>query len=72
MQSYRVIDARPHVVHASEQIVEAANPEAAAREALGLDLVRSGKKADLAARVYWTPAGGSMTMVRLYIKALDR
>jgi hypothetical protein len=63
--NYRVVDltredARP------EHTVRAKSPEAAAQEALGLTLVRSGRKNTLAAQVYWQPAGEPLTMVRLY------
>jgi hypothetical protein len=44
------------------------SPEAAARDALGIQVVRSGAKRDLVAKVYWQPLGQPLTMVRLYAK----
>ena len=55
-RSFRVVDLR------------ARSPEEAAREALGIELVRSGAKRDIAAKVYWQPVGQPLTMVRLYSK----
>ena len=66
---FQVIDLRPETIVPPVE-VEAASPEAAAREVLGLDVVyRSGHRRDLVARVYWQSVGGK-TMVRLYRQAL--
>lgn len=66
-QSYRVIDLRPDAQSADAIIVDSAkSPESAAREALGLDLVRSGAKKDLVAQVYWQLNAEAKNMVRLY------
>lgn len=66
-QSYRVIDLRPEAQGADAIVVDSArSPESAAREALGLDLVRSGAKKDLVAQVYWQLGPDAKNMVRLY------
>lgn len=44
------------------------SPEAAVRDVLGIQVVRSGAKRDLVAKVYWQPLGQPLTMVRLYAK----
>lgn len=67
--SYRVVDARSDKPISTEAIVQTFSPEAAAKSALGLDLVRSGRKLDLAARVYWQNAGQPLSLVRLYLRA---
>ena len=70
---YRVIDLRTGVDGPHQIIVEGENtPERAAKKALDLDLVRSGSKRDLTARVYWQVSGQPTNMVRLYTKAGDR
>lgn len=67
--SYRVIDLRAEVIDASGHVVDGVNsPEAAAREVLQMDVVRSGARKDLVARVYWQTMGSPMNMVRLYRK----
>ena len=70
---YRVIDLRPDTPRAEQQsltrefiIEEAKSPEAAAHDALGLELVRSGSKKDLVAQVYWQLTPDATNMVRLY------
>lgn len=65
---YRVVDARGQTI-AGEHTVSANTPEAAARQALGMDLVRSGRKADLVARIYWQLNDEPKNMVRLYSRA---
>jgi hypothetical protein len=68
--SYRVIDLRAEIINATGHIVDGVNsPEAAAREVLQIDVIRSGARTDLVARVYWQPMGSPMNMVRLYRKA---
>lgn len=64
--SYRVVDRRPTAEGAQDIIIEGVkSPEAAAKDALGLDLVRSGSRKELVAQVYWTLGEGT-NMVRLY------
>ncbi len=71
--AYRVVDLRADPDNPEDLIVEGARtPEDAAREALGLKLIRSGSRRDLAARVYWQHSGQPMNMVRLYTKVTDR
>lgn len=70
---YRVVDLRNKIIDPNEVIIECTGlPEKAAKDALGIDLVRSGNRADLAARVYWQYPGEATNMVRLYTKAIDR
>lgn len=65
--SHRVVDLRPTAEPGAQTIVEGAkSPEAAAKQALGLDLVRSGSRKDLVAQVYWQLTPDSTNMVRLY------
>lgn len=67
--SYRVVDLRTDVIDAMDMIIEGVtSPEEAARKALDIDVVRSGARKDLVARVYWQTIGQPMTMVRLYRK----
>lgn len=67
--SYRVVDLRTDVIDAMDIIIEGVtSPEDAARKALDIDVVRSGARKDLVARVYWQTIGQPMTMVRLYRK----
>jgi hypothetical protein len=73
MTSYRVIDLRADANPAAEIIIEDAHsPEDAARKALGRELVRSGRRSDVRARVYFQHPGQPISMVRLYDKAEDR
>lgn len=65
--SYRVVDLRPTAEGAADIVIEGVkSPEAAARQALGLDLVRSGSRKDLVAQVYWQLTPEAKNMVRLY------
>jgi hypothetical protein len=65
--TYRVVDVRDDIIDPKEIIITGArSPEDAARQALDVDLVRSGQRKDLAARVYWQSLGQPMNMVRLY------
>lgn len=65
--THRVIDLRPTAEAGAEILVEGAkSPEAAAKQALGLDLVRSGSRKDLVAQVYWQLNPDATNMVRLY------
>ena len=68
VQQYRVIDLRTGDAAPNETIVEARSPEAAAQGALGLELVRSGPKHELRARVYFQHDGQPVSMVRLYAR----
>ncbi len=64
---YRVVDVRTDVIDPQEISIDGArSPEDAARQALGMDVVRSGHRRDLVARVYWQSLGQPVTMVRLY------
>lgn len=69
---YRIIDLRTEVTDPEPKTVKAHSPEKAAELALGLELVRSGSKRDLRARVYFQIPGQPMSMVRLYSKVADR
>lgn len=65
---FRVVDLTNDVIEMDQIIDGAASPEEAGRVALGFDVVRSGTRADLVARVYWQPLGRPVAMVRLYRK----
>lgn len=69
-RSFRVVDLRQDaLVVDTDIIVEGVpSPEAAVRDVLGIQVVRSGAKRDLVAKVYWQPLGQPLTMVRLYAK----
>jgi len=69
---YRVVDLETGGIDPEPKTVRASSPEKAAEMALGLELVRSGAKRDLRARVYCQEAGQPLTMVRLYTKVADR
>jgi hypothetical protein len=69
---YRVIDLQTETIDPEPKTVKAGSPEKAAELALGLELVRSGSKQDLHARVYCQHPGQPLTMVRLYTKVADR
>nr|WP_295887978.1 hypothetical protein [uncultured Devosia sp.] len=65
--TYRVVDVRSDIIDPQETTITGARtPEDAARQALDLDVVRSGQRKDLVARVYWQSPGQPMNMVRLY------
>ncbi|MFK4812698.1 hypothetical protein N8A98_14755 [Devosia neptuniae] len=69
--SYRVVDLASGGAEPPEHQVDGVNsPEAAAEKALGTRLFRSGRKADLRARVYFQRPGMPLSMVRLYAKAI--
>jgi hypothetical protein len=72
MHEFRVLDLSNGVEEPQQVVVKAASPEHAAKIALGTDLVRSGAKRDLRARVYFQHSGQSLSMVRLYTKVDDR
>lgn len=69
---YRVIDLRTGVIETEIVVDNARSPEHAAREALGMEVVRSGSKKELVARVYWQVPPQPQNMVRLYAKADGR
>ncbi len=65
--TYRVVDIRGDVIDPKETLITGARtPEDAVREALKLEVVRSGQRKDMVARVYWQLPGEPMNMVRLY------
>lgn len=67
---YRVVDLRSEKAAPDELIVDRArSPEDAAKIALGIHLVRSGKSKDLPAKVYFVDRSDVMNMVRLYRKS---
>ena len=73
MTSYRIVDCRADSADPQDVLVDSANsPEDAALRGLGEVLVRSGRRSDLRARVYYQHPGQAMSMVRLYTKAIDR
>lgn len=66
---YRVTDLRPQGEDSFDVIIEnGRSPEDAAQQALGLEVVRSGAKADLVACVYWERIGQEELSVLLYRK----
>jgi hypothetical protein len=68
---YRVVDVRSD--EAEELIVtKARSPEDAAFQAIGEMLVRSGRRNELRARVYFQESHQPVTMVRLYRRVEDR
>lgn len=69
---YRIIDLATSVIDPRELVVQASSPERAVLEALGVEVVRSGSKPDLRARVYFQHPGQPVSMVRLYSKAGSR
>lgn len=69
---FRVIDLQTETIDPEPKTVKATSPERAAELVLGQQLVRSGAKKDLRARVYFQSAGQPVSMVRLYSKVGDR
>jgi hypothetical protein len=69
-KSFRVVDLRRDAALVDTDIIVEGvqSPEAAVRDVLGIQVVRSGAKRDLVAKVYWQPLGQPLTMVRLYAK----
>lgn len=69
-RNFRVVDLRQSAPSSDIDIIvdDAPTPEAAARQALGIDVVRSGARRDIVAKVYWQPLGQPLTMVRLYAR----
>jgi hypothetical protein len=66
MPHYRIVDLRDPAPAAQESLVPAKSPEAAVRELLGIDVVRSGHRRNLVARAYWQHPEQPPSMVRLY------
>lgn len=71
MTAYRVIDLATETIEPEAKIVDAMSPEHAAQLALGVDLVRSGARRNLRARVYSESPGQPKSMVRLYSKVSE-
>lgn len=72
MIEYRIIDLQVEAIDPEQIVVRASSPESAVKDALGAEVVRSGSKRDLRARVYFQRPGQPVSMVRLYTKARDR
>ena len=69
LSSYTVHDVRPNATGtAGTFVVDAHSPEDAAMRALGLDLVRTGHKNDMQAKVFFKVNGRAEVLVRLYSK----
>ena len=69
MIEFRVVDLQSQTIEPVPQLIKASTPEAAARQALGVELVRSGRPSNVRARVYFQQPDQPMTMVRLYERA---
>ena len=68
--TYRIVDLRTDTTDVTETTIQSASsPEQAASQVLGIEVMRSGAKKSLVARVYWQIQPGPMNMVRLYAKA---
>jgi hypothetical protein len=73
MITFRVVDCRSTIIDPKEIVVARAHsPEDAAFQALGETLVRSGRRSELRARVYFQHPNQPMSMVRLYAMTMDR
>lgn len=69
---YRVVDLRTDIIDELDILIEGvSSPEEACRQALGIQVTRSGHRKDLVARVYFQLLGQPVTMVRLYSSALS-
>lgn len=66
MPEYRVVDLRNPAIDKQEHLIPAKTPEAAARDLLGIEVVRSGPRQNLVARAYWQYPDQPLSMVRLY------
>jgi len=69
MLEFRVVDLKTEDQSQQSQVVKARTPEGAARQALGVSLVRSGRPTRIRARVYFQDQDQALTMVRLYEQA---
>jgi hypothetical protein len=64
---YRVVDLRADFADAFDIVIDGvSSPEEACRQALGIQVTRSGHRRDLVANVYFQLLGKPVTMVRLY------
>ena len=73
MTNFRVVDCRSEIIDPQEIVIaNATSPEDAVFKALGEKVVRSGRKTDLRARVYFQHPNQPLSMVRLYTKVADR
>jgi hypothetical protein len=64
---YRVVDLRADFADAFDIVIDGvSSPEEAGRQALGIQVTRSGHRRDLVANVYFQLLGKPVTMVRLY------
>jgi hypothetical protein len=71
MSQFRIVDLTSRIVETVRLIEGTFTAEAAARKALGFDVVLSGPNTDLVARVYWQSPGQPMTMVSVYRRVTD-
>ena len=70
---FRIVDLRSGSENPPElTVANAKSPESAALKAIGETLVRSGRRDDLRAKVYFQQEGQPTTMVRLYRRVEDR
>ena len=70
---FRVVEVVTEAGLERELVVpQARSPEAAARLAIGETLVRSGRRQDLRAKVYFQHPDQPISMVRLYRRQEDR
>lgn len=70
---FRVVDLVTEAGASREMVVQSArSPEDAARLAIGEILVRSGRRQDLRAKVYFQHPEQPLSMVRLYRRQEDR
>lgn len=68
---YRVVDLRTEVANEFDILIDGvSSPEEACRQALGIQVMRSGHRKNLVARVYFQVMGQPVTMVRLYSSPL--
>lgn len=73
MITYRLVDCRSTIIDPNQIVVaRAPSPEDAVLQAWGETLVRSGRRSELRARVYFQHPNQPMSMVRLYAKTMDQ
>lgn len=72
MLHYRVIDLTNTAIDDKEHVIPARSPEAAAKDLLGIEVVRSGSRQNLVARAYWQNPNQPVSMVRLYRRIQDQ
>lgn len=68
MTEYSIIDLHNILTSSDGVVVEATSPEKAAAALFGEELVRSGARRELRAKVYFQHPGQVRSMVRLYQK----